>query len=420
MDAPALGLNEPTDPQVDGSVGRKLYKIDSNGKLRVWWMERQEHRHRVMSGIDGGAITETGWTTCASKGKGKALTTPEEQAQKEVEAEYKHNLKRDYFETPEEAAGPKRFYPPMLAQRWKDTTWEKWTARLKKAGWTPKFEGDTGVYFQPKLDGYRSINQSPANGSMTSREGQPIPTAAHVAAAMAAFFDDEPDGILDGELYNHLLRDDFEKIGSLLKKTKDITPEHLAEVQSKVQLHLYDYPSLGHLPFSERSAALKAKLATIGLWGDVLVCVPTTPVRDEDHMLELFREARDAGHEGGIARLDLPYEEGKRSWTCIKIKEMDDDEFDIVEIIEGNGNYAGYAKSVKCWRKDADRSAGPTKENTFEAGIEGGMIPELEIATILAKGYVIVGLEFFGYTKGGTGVPRQGVAKRWYTEARTL
>jgi hypothetical protein len=42
--------------------------------------------------------------------------------------------------------------------------------------------------------------------------------------------------MLHGELYNHDLKDEFEKLGSLLKKEKDITAAHRAEVAAKVQL----------------------------------------------------------------------------------------------------------------------------------------------------------------------------------------
>jgi hypothetical protein len=66
-------------------VGDRIYKVDSTGALRVWFMERQGHKHRVVSGIDGGALVRSEWTVCGSKGKGKAQTTPEEQSIKEVD-----------------------------------------------------------------------------------------------------------------------------------------------------------------------------------------------------------------------------------------------------------------------------------------------------------------------------------------------
>jgi hypothetical protein len=98
-------------------------------------MQRQGSKHRVVAGFDDGSLVENAWTQCVSKGKGKAQTTPEEQAIKEVDALYRKALDRDYYETPEEAAGPPRNYLPMLAESWKDTTWEKWVARLMASTW---------------------------------------------------------------------------------------------------------------------------------------------------------------------------------------------------------------------------------------------------------------------------------------------
>jgi hypothetical protein len=396
---------------------RRIYKVDSAGKLRVWYMEREGHKHRVVAGIDGGSLVENAWTECVSKGKGKAQTTPEEQALKEVEALYKKALDRDYYETPEEAAGPPRNYLPMLAQSWKETTWEKWVARAEPD--TDFEEPDrlspSGAYFQPKLDGYCCIARA---GGLQSREGLPILTAPHIEAALAPFFKVNPDAVLHGELYNHDLKEEFEKLGSLLKKQKGITQAHIDEVVAKVQFHIYDYPEPAQCNFGRRTFFLYRDLDDLGLWKHPLVAVPTVLVRDEEHLVELTAHAVENGYEGGIGRLHLPYEKAKRSWSVIKIKSFDDDEFDVVRIEEGKGNYAGYAKRVVCWRKDADRSAGPTKDNTFEAGIKGKR--DQWLADLLQSDHKIVTIRYFGYTQGGAGVPRMGVAIKWHGDIRLL
>ena len=43
---------------------------------------------------------------------------------------------------------------------------------------------------------------------------------AHIELALIPFFKQNPDVILDGELYNHKLKNDFEKIISLVRKQK--------------------------------------------------------------------------------------------------------------------------------------------------------------------------------------------------------
>jgi DNA ligase-1 len=396
-------------------TGRKLYKVDSNGNLRVWFMQRQGHNHRVVAGIDGGSLVENAWTACVTKGKGKAQTTPEEQAIKEVDALYRKGLDRDYYETPEAARGPARNYLPMLAESWKATTWEKWLDRVGKAGIEAP-AGETGAYFQPKLDGYCCIAR---DQGLQSREGLAILTAGHIMDLLEPVRRRHPNKPLHGELYNHDLKDEFEKLGSLLKKQKGITPEHLAEVAAKVQYHIYDWPGWGEeKPFGERSYALYQELADLGVWCDSIQFVPTAAVRDAEHLLELTSYAVENGYEGGIGRLHLPYEKAKRSWSVIKIKEFDDAEFEVVRIEEGKGNYAGYAKRVICWLPDADRSAGPTKDNTFEAGIKGKR--DQWLADLLHADHRIVTIRYFGYTQGGAGKPRMGVAIKWHGQERVL
>lgn len=386
--------------------GRSIYKKDAGGKMRVWYMERQGHKHRVVAGFDGGSLVENAWTECVSKGKGKAQTTPEEQAIKEVAALYKKALDRDYYETPEEASGPPRNYLPMLAEGWKDTTWEKWVARLAKGG-AVLGPTETGVYFQPKLDGFCCI--ATAKG-LQSREGLPILTAPHIIQALAPFFARYPDAVLHGELYNHDLKDDFEKIGSLLKKQKGITDEHIAEVVAKVQYHIYDFPGAGeHEGFGYRSYELYTTFADMGLWAHPIECVKTTKVENEEHLLELTAQAVEDGYEGGIGRLHLPYEKAKRSWSVIKIKTFDDAEFAVLRIEEGKGNYAGFAKRVVCAMEDG---------REFEAGIKGKK--DQWLRDLLHADHKIVTIKYFGMTQGGAGVPRMGVATKWHGEERVL
>jgi DNA ligase 1 len=394
-------------------VGRRLYKVDSNGNMRVWFVEREGHKHRVVAGVEDGSLVTNAWTECKSKGKGKAQTTPEEQAIKEVEALYRKNLDRDYYETPEEARGPARNYLPMLAESYKDTTWEKWVARIAAEGFTPP-AGETGVYWQPKLDGFCCIGKE---DGLQSREGLTIVTVPHVEEALRPFFERYP-GPVHGELYNHDYKEEFEKLSSILRKEK-VTDEERALVEEKVQLHLYDYPGLEHLPFGLRSLELRRRLEETGvLESGVVHFVETVPVLDEAHLLKLTRTAINNGYEGGIGRLHLPYEKAKRSWSVTKIKYRMSAEFEVAAVEEGKGNYAGYAKRVLCWRPGTDRSAGITKANTFGAGIKGAK--DSWLAGLLTAGHKIVTIEFFSYTMGGSGVPRQGVATKWHGDRRVL
>ena len=72
-------------------------------------------------------------------------------------------------------------------------------------------------YSQPKLDGVRCLV---SKDGMQSRNGKPIISAPHIREALEQFFQEFPDVVLDGELYNHDLKNDFEKIISDRKSTR--------------------------------------------------------------------------------------------------------------------------------------------------------------------------------------------------------
>ena len=91
----------------------------------------------------------------------------------------------------------KKFYEPMLAQKFEDRE-----ATLEYP-----------VYSQPKLDGIRCIVQM-KDGKIVShtRTGREIETIPHILEELKFFFDLYPNAVLDGELYNHALKSDFNKI----------------------------------------------------------------------------------------------------------------------------------------------------------------------------------------------------------------
>ena len=96
------------------------------------------------------------------------------------------------------------------------------------------------AYIQPKLDGVRCIITKDGAYSRTGKEFKNI---EHIKTHLNNyFFDRFPDVVLDGELYNHDLKNDFEKIVSLVRKTKP-TKEHEREAMDLVQFHCYDFQS---------------------------------------------------------------------------------------------------------------------------------------------------------------------------------
>ena len=61
------------------------------------------------------------------------------------------------------------------------------------------------VFIQPKLDGVRCVIQLDENNEVGahSRTGKEFFNVAHIKNSLHYFFTQNPDIVLDGELYNH-------------------------------------------------------------------------------------------------------------------------------------------------------------------------------------------------------------------------
>ena len=170
--------------------------------------------------------------------------------------------------------------------------------------------------------------------SRTSKEWKNID---HILKELKPFFQKYPDVILDGELYNHDLKNDFEKIISLVRKTKP-TDEDRLESAEKVQFHCYDIIE-ERLRFSERNNFIKDKFKYKGEFeSDVNMILPTPSrlVYNTEEIEVAHEDYLELGYEGSIIRKNEPYE-CKRSWTLMKVKDFSDAEATIVGYEEGKG-----------------------------------------------------------------------------------
>ncbi len=353
-----------------------LFKRTTTGAIQQWTQELAGDRYRTIAGQMNGKLVASEWTVCAGKNIGRANeASPEEQARREVAANYTKKRKEGYRDRVEDIDQRDKF-DPMLAKNYED--------------YPIDFSSDT-VYSQPKLDGIRCIARA---GGLWSRQGNPIVAAPHVREALGPFFAEQPHAVLDGELYNHDLHDDFNSIVSLVKKSKP-TDANLEESRTLIQYHIYDFP-VGDELFSVRNERLQAKLAS-RFDGSILRCVPTVAVTDAAHLDAIYQDYLSEGYEGQMVRLNRPYE-NKRSRFLLKRKEFQDAEFRIVEIAEGVGNRSGMAGF-------AVLHLGDGSERTFKANIKGDRAC---LRDLLARKDEVVGKEatvaFFKPTPDG--IPR--------------
>jgi len=227
-----------------------IYKRGAAGEVRVWRMEIGLNEdgmvgaHRVIAGVYTGKMVTSDWTVCEPKNVGRANeTTSHQQAHAEVAALYAKKLELAYFSDLDDIDNV-RFTDPMLAH---DYTERK-----------SKIDIGAGVYAQPKLDGIRCIAR--ADGLFT-RKGKAIVAVPHIEEALAPYFKQNPQAILDGELYHHQFRDDFNLITSIVRKSKP-TPADIARAKDKIQYHVYD--CVGENEFSRRTGAVSDAVSNIG------------------------------------------------------------------------------------------------------------------------------------------------------------
>ena len=233
------------------------------------------------------------------------------------------------------------------------------------------------VFMQPKLDGVRCLIQSedveyhePNTGKLIkaqavkaySRTGKEWLNIDHILESLIPFFEANPDVILDGELYNHALRDDFEKIISCVRKTKP-TPIDRIESRKLVQFHCYDFVD-ETMPFVDRAHILPdllgAEQAKPLPYGVKLV--ETTPVHDKEDAKLYHEWILERGYEGSILRTNEVYKCG-RSWSLRKFKDFHDAEAIITDWVEGKGKRKGTIGKFMAIDADGNEFGMPVMDN---------------------------------------------------------
>ncbi len=198
-----------------------------------------------------------------------------------------------------------------------------------------KIDWSKPVYMQPKLDGVRCLFTK--DGAF-SRTGKQFMNVQHIEKMLKHFFNEKPDVILDGELYNHDLRNDFEKIISLVRKQKP-TDKDRAEAHEMIQYHVYDYTNtLMNNVVNYKYRLHQLTCSDIYCWSVQYVKtrrVPTPAMTKVVH-----QEFLDLGYEGSILRTDTPYKHG-RSWGLMKFKDFHDAEATIIGYEAGKGKRVG-------------------------------------------------------------------------------
>ena len=195
---------------------------------------------------------------------------------------------------------------------------------------------DNKISMQPKLDGVRCIIQYEGGGmpKAYSRTGKEWKNIDHILFNLSPWFALNPNVILDGELYNHDLKDDFEKIISLVRKQKPTDLDAL-ESADMVQFHCYDIIDETKT-FEERMNFITQAVPR----NHCIHHVKTQAVGSETLAKVIHQQNLDNGYEGSILRTNDVYKCG-RSWSLRKFKDFHDTEATIIGYVDGKGKRTG-------------------------------------------------------------------------------
>ena len=305
-----------------------LYELSNRGSVKCWLIEVEEcgEVSKIITsfGVLNGKMQVSSDTISSGKNIGKVNeTSVYEQALAEAKSKWEGKKKKGYVESLEGAkAGDLDALitggvEPMLAH-----TYAKSGDKITYPAYT-----------QPKLDGIRCVAiKSGEEVTLWTRTRKPILSCPHIVEAIAITY----AGVnitLDGELYNHSLKSNFEEIVAAVKR------DEATEASALIEYHIYDI--ISDEPFNVRSES-------IGVLEAPLVGVKTELVNDESAMLSNFDSYTELGYEGLMIRTERSPYENKRSYHLQKVKEFDDAEFLIVGVNEGRGKLQGTLGTFSC------------------------------------------------------------------------
>lgn len=299
-----------------------LYARGETGAVLEWDIIVEGNSFYTISGQQNGKKITSSPTICVPKNTGKQnATTPEQQAIVEAEAKWKKKVKSGYWEDIKDI-DKVAFFQPQLAHKWED--------------YKDEVDWSNGIYVSPKMDGLRcTISKMGAY----SRNGNEFVSFPHILRELAPLLDKYPNLILDGECYCHKLKNDFNKIISLAKKTKP-TAEDIVESERHLEYWIFDCPTIDG-GYHERYQWLhKNILGTFYKNKWIKLCIHKlikSPAELENQLAYYLEN----GFEGlMINTFDGKYEQ-KRSKNVLKYKLFKDEEFEVIDIVEGIGERAG-------------------------------------------------------------------------------
>lgn len=308
-----------------------LYKKDKEGALMYWQIASRGFMINTEYGQVG---TPKPQFTVESIEEGKNIgkvneTTPTEQAHNEARSRWEKKVKlgytadREKAERGEDEIGVPK---PMLAHNFEEHS--------KKI--------EFPCYASPKLDGLRCLAFVYKGAAfLYSRTRKEIKSAPHIQRELVEIIDtagmEDMHVMLDGEIYNHKFRSNFETLMSIARKQE---PDERHEL---LQLHVFDIVIEQKYEQSFRDRLTQLKYLLDEREPEFIRRVRQVPVEDRKHAEKLLKFYQEKGYEGLMLRnLHSEYVQS-RSYDLQKYKGYIDEEFEIIDIKHGRGRMADCA-----------------------------------------------------------------------------
>ena len=313
-----------------------IYKRDVHGNKRIWNISFNGTNLQVKHGVLGGGIQIDTVDVVAKGGR-----TLGEQAFQEASRRYINYIREGYK--------PSGCVELPLVKAMKGNKLREgdqyMTSRIKS--WP--------VAVDPKLDDIRFLVRL-VNGVPEGRTWTNIVYhhMNHILEDVAPLLDYLPPGcILDGGLYIHGV--DFQVICSMVKSDKNLHPQ-----LQHLQYHIYDI-AIERVPFEDRKNMLIDAFERYEENGGIakhFCIVPSYLAYNLDDILDLHEQMVKMGVEGTVIKMltngakeerlrQLSYYRfNKRCNNVLKLKDVEDDEFEIVDIVSATGRERGTAVFV--------------------------------------------------------------------------
>lgn len=215
-----------------------LYKKDKNGNLTEWSIEHDEKSYWTFSGKSGGKMRKSSVTEVKQKKSSKLSL--EEEVVKVVNSKIEKQMSNGYERV---ICSKNETFDMMIPKTYSEQSELEFPYEVERL-----------------IGGLRVFVKND-NGSIKifTIDGEQVVTCPHIIENefIKKFFELHSDAIIDAKLYNHIKREEIERLITLAT-SQDVTDERIEESKELIELHCIDsyYPSEPELNYVERKIRL--------------------------------------------------------------------------------------------------------------------------------------------------------------------